>query len=180
MRKHYIFTTPQSVDKFIGDLEQCLDKTRIETVNQATWNARRYAGHITPRRLPSRGGGSYGRSHNTRIYHDPVGSMGLSVGEAYNNHQWAQAVEFGTEPHEIRAKTSAGMKIDRVLPIRGGGRGANPIPPYGTKYNYLKPPKIAYKVEHPGGRSFLIYTDTFKRLVTQMRGILRRAFKDNW
>ena len=178
MKRHYIFTTPQSVDKFMADLEQSLDKTRIETVNQATWNARRYAGHITPRRLPSRGGGSYGRSHNMRIHHDPVGSMGLSTGEAYNNHQWAQGVEFGTSPHKQVAKGRA-MRITNVIPGYYKGRNINTVP-YGVKYEQKKPPLEVLKVDHPGSRAFHIYTDTFKRLVTHMKRILKKAFKDNW
>jgi len=180
VKRHYVFAVPKDVAVFTRDLERALDNTRVDFVNNATFSARRYASWLTPRRLPSRGGGSYGRSHDMRIHHDAVGSMGLSVGEAYNNHQWAQAVEYGTEPHEIRAKTGAGMKITTVLPTRGGGRGQPPTPPYGTKYNRLKPPKVAYKVSHPGGRSFLVYTDTFKNLVGKVRKMLKDAFKRNW
>jgi len=178
MKKHYLFAQPMDVDRFTKDLETFIDDVRVEFVNDGTFSARRRAEWLTPRRLPSRGGGSYGRSHGTRIHHDPKGSLGLSVGEAYNNHQWAQAVEFGTEPHEIRAKTATGMKIDETLPTRGGGKSQPPTPPYGTKYLRHKPPKVAYKVSHPGGRSFLVYTDTLKGL--NWRKILRDAFKKYW
>ncbi len=186
MKRHYILTTPKDVDVFIEDIEKALDNTRIETVNQATHNASRYATWVTPRRLPSRGGGSYGQRHNTRIHHDAVGTMGLSVGEAYNDHQWAQAVEFGTESHEIRAKNPLGMRIEQVLPIRGGGKGLPPTPPYGTKYVRTTPGKkmgsaiAMYVVQHPGGRSFLIYTAAFDRLVGMLGSIMRKAFKQNW
>jgi hypothetical protein len=178
LRRHYVLTTPVEVDKFIGDLEQSIDKTRIDFVNQATHDSSRHATWLAPRRMPSRGGGSYGRSHNTRIHHDAVGSMGLSVGEAYNNHEWAQAVEWGTEPHVEIAKKGV-MRIKKVIPGYFKGRDINTVP-YGVKYETKRPPLEVHKVEHPGTRRFLIYTDTFNRLVGKTIPMLKRIFKNNW
>ena len=177
MKKHYIFTTPQSVNKFIEDLDRTIDNIRIETVNEATHQASRSARSNT-QRLPSRGGGSYGRSHNTRINHDPVGSLGLSVGEAYNNHEWAQGVETGTSPH-IQVAKGVPMKITNVIPGYFKRRNINTVP-YGVKYEVKSPPLKVRKVEHPGSRAFHIYGDSFKTLVTRMKGILRRSFAHNW
>ena len=179
MKRHYILSTPKDVDVFMADIEKALDNTRIETVNQATHNASRYATWVASRRLPSRGGGSYGQRHGTRIHHDAVGSMGLSVGEAYNDHEWAQGVEWGTKPHVEYAKTGRGMKITKVIPGYFKGRDINTVP-YGTKYETKKPPLAVMKVEHPGSRKFLIYTAAFDRLVGMLGSIMRKAFRQNW
>jgi len=70
-------------------------------------------------------------------------------------------------------------KIEDTIPGYYKGRDINTVP-YGTKYERKKPPLKVFKVEHPGSRKFLIYTDTFKRLVRQVKPILRKAFKRNF
>lgn len=178
-KKHYILTTPQDVDAFTEDIRKSLDNTRIETVNEATFTSRNSARGLIQYRLPSKSGGSYGKQNQMRISHDPVGSMGISVGEVYNDHFSAPMVEWGTKPRIVYAKGKP-MKIKEVIPPLGtapGSRDINSVP-YGTKY---VPSDIeAFKIQHPGSRAFLIYTETFIRLKTRIKNIMRRAFRRNF
>jgi len=111
------------------DVEKRVDDACIEIVNQAAFSCRKYAQWLTPRRLPSRGGGSYGVSHGMGVSPGFREYMWNRSRDAYNNHQWAAAVEFGTEPHKITTDLPTGMKIEWVLPTRGGGKGQPPVPP---------------------------------------------------
>jgi len=169
---------PSVMDAITDDIARRIDAARIESVNQMTHNVSRHARWLAPRRMPSRGAGGYGQMHGTRIHHDPPGSLGASVGEAYNNHEWAMGVEKGTSPH-VEYATKGTMKIRDVIPGYYKGRNINTVP-YGVKYERKKPPLQVWKVDHPGSRAFWVYRDSALRMIGMLPQILRRAFKDAW
>lgn len=90
------------------------------------------------------------------------------IDELYNDHEWAQAVETGTRPHQITSDKL--MRAQPTLAVQGGkGR------PYGTKYG----PVVLYgKVfNHPGSRAFHIFRDTAKHIEAISKRIVEEVFR---
>ena len=188
MKREFVVSSGLELEKvgelIMKDIERRVDEACIEIVNQAAFSCERHATWLTPRRLPSMGGGSYGQRHHMGVSPGFTEHVWNRSRDAYNDHEWAQAIDNGTKRHEIKAKTPMGMRIEKVLPVRGGGQKAPQTPPYGTKYvrtrkGARKGSAIAmYVVDHPGGRPFRIYHDTWKRQCGLMVKLMKKVLRD--
>jgi len=173
---------PQVFDQIMNDVKAAIVDAQVEIVAQyvragSAGGAESYVKWLTPKRLPSRGGGSYNQRHHAVMSNKGYAeSTGTCVGEVWNDHPYAQAVEFGTSSHKQVAKGRA-MRITNVIPGYYKGRNINTVP-YGVKYERKKPPLEVLKVDHPGGRPFYIYRDTFKHMNAKLVRIIKKALKE--
>jgi len=170
LRRYYELTDSRQVKRFYADLKLAIDRTRVDVVDRCIQYAGNSARGLSIYRMPS-SGGSYARSHHKRTSHDPIGTLGTSVGEAYNDHKWAAAVEYGTRSHVIRSRGRYPLRITKKLPGDAGKET-----PYGVKYIDVDI-NDKYAVTHRGARAFYIYTEAFSRLVRKLPGFMRKVFK---
>jgi len=157
LRRYYELTDSRQVKRFYADLKLAIDRTRVDVVDRCIQYAGNSARGLSIYRMPSSGG--------------PIGTLGTSVGEAYNDHKWAAAVEYGTRSHVIRSRGRYPLRITKKLPGDAGKET-----PYGVKYIDVDI-NDKYAVTHRGARAFYIYTEAFSRLVRKLPGFMRKVFK---
>jgi len=149
---------------FLDDIENIVDEWKKGILGEIRRESEVYSRRITHQRLPS-GGGSYSNAIKWRyLQRGPIDY----VAELYNNHQWAQAVEFGTRPHTITSDKV--MKAKPILAVPGGKER-----PWGMRYRAGA--VYGRRFEHPGGRAFHIFRDTARRISAVSMRIVENVFR---
>jgi len=156
------------VDKlsgFFGDLEQAIDDWKEELMRQFKNVSRTYSFNLSKTRMPS--GDSY-RGHIK--WRRVLKTRWQIVSELYNDHQWARAVERGTEAHPItsdKLMTAYPMLVKAKVATAHGTRG------YGTRYGGRK--AYGYFFDHPGTRAFHIFRDTARFVNGRVEHLVKRS-----
>jgi len=153
----------EELEEFMADVDDAIDDWMDASLEaHGRWSTR-YAKGIAGWRMPD--GGSYIRRIKWRVTKRGPDEI---VGEFYNDHQWAQAVETGTKPHKISSDKL--MRAQPTLSVQGG-KGRK----WGTKYGG---PAIYGKVfNHPGSRAFHIFRDTRSYILSVSDRIVEEAFR---
>lgn len=149
--KGFNVNVTKAIEDWMGGV---LDEIRKESTSHSR--------KISYARMPK--GGSYvGRIKWRPIRRGPKDY----VGELYNDHEWAQAVEFGTKRHPI---TSNKVMTAQPTLAQKGGKGRR----WGMKYGTTI---IKGRVfDHPGSRAFHIFRDTARHIDSISKRIVERVF----
>ena len=165
--REYATISLEQLPAFFEELNEVLQKEVLtEIIRGSRLTLIRKARGLARERLPS-GGGSYPRTIRWRD--EPRGMADHTLhGSVYSNHQWAEAIEYGTRPHDIPTGGSTPMWIEDVLPA---GTGATDWVRYNQTGIYRR------KVRHPGARAFNIFRDALIHMTRRWRGIMNRALR---
>lgn len=135
--------------KFFGqELPMAINEFMNELVDESKKEMTRFATDYAKRRLPS-GGGSYLGSikfTKQRRRKDVIGTL-------YSDHEWAEAIEHGTQPHIIESQPGKAMSFRKKLP-KNAGRYAK----------YIEEDVVVTRVQHPGARAFHVFENTARYL----------------
>jgi len=147
---------------FNVNVTKALDAWMTGVLDEIRMESTAYSRKTAYARMPK--GGSYVKGIKWRTIRQGPNDY---VGELYNNHKWAQAVETGTKPHKISSNKI--MRAKPTLAVQGGkGR------PWGTKYGSTVLYGRAFN--HPGSRAFHIFRDTAKHIDSISKRIVEKVF----
>jgi len=153
----------EELQEFMGDVEDAIDEWMEGTLEaQGRWSTK-YAKGIARWRMPD--GGGYIRKIKWRQVKKGPTEL---IGEVYNDHQWAQAVEEGTKPHKISSDKT--MRAKPTLAVQGGKSRK-----WGTKYG--GPVIYGRTFNHPGSRAFHIFRDTRAYILAVSNRIVEEVFR---
>lgn len=162
------YTTAEQFDDFMEEYLDQFDQLKEELARTVTRVTIRYARKLARERLPSKGG-SYVRTITAK--RNNIGD-GFTL-DFFSDHQWAEAIESGTRPHEIIAHNNV-LTINTFLEQDPAGV-ANAG--YGIGYAHVTPSVKAYEVQHPGARAFWIFRDTQTYMLGQTNRLMANVIK---
>lgn len=153
---------------FCDELGREIDELKGDIADEFGAEWKMTAQEMAIERLPSGADNTYVNSFVSQRVAGTADSVRM---ELRNVHQWAEAVEGGTNPHKIPFESRKNLRITKVLP---------PGPSdYKTKYENT----LIYrtKVKHPGARPFWIIRDSLRETEKKKKKIINTAFwKRGW
>lgn len=150
---------------YIDEIVDAIREAEEQIAFELSWRGSAIARKLTAERLPSKGG-SFRSSIRFEVRRRDDGFEGV----LFSDHPYASHIEVGTRPHEIRARSTKSLHIEKIIP--GGSRQA----PFGTRYARVN--LFRKKVLHPGARAFHIFRDTFIELRKALNTIIEKALRE--
>jgi len=134
---------------FLGEeLPRAIEEFKDELMDECEHWITLYAKDYAKRRLPSSGG-----SYLDSIKFTKERRRTDVIGTLFSDHPWAEAIEHGTRPHEIRPVEK------KALYLRGK------LPPQVSRYSkYTGETAVVKRVKHPGARAFHVFRNTARYL----------------